>query len=66
MHQCVKLILFWNETLHVSDGLSVRHQEFKDAHTATGVCQRDTAVCLLAGTRSVSFQNEIDLLHWCI
>jgi len=33
------LNLFWNDTLHVSDGLSVRHQEFKTVHTATGICQ---------------------------
>jgi len=33
MHQCIKFILFWNDTLHASDGLSV---------------QLDTAVCLLA------------------
>ena len=36
------LFYFWNDTLHVSDGLSVHHQEFKTVHTAT-----DTAVCLL-------------------
>ena len=48
MHKCIKFILFWNETLHISDGLSVHHQEFKTAHTATGICQTDTAVCLLA------------------
>ena len=35
MHQCIKFILFWNDTLHVSDGLSVHHQEFKTVHTAT-------------------------------
>jgi len=29
----------------------VHHQEFKTVHTATGICQTDTAVCLLAGTR---------------
>ena len=46
--KCLKFISFWNDTLHVSDGLSVHHQEFKTVHTATGVCQRDTAVCLLA------------------
>jgi len=51
MHQCIKFILFWNDTLHVSDGLSVHHQEYKTAHTATGICQTDTSVCLLAGTR---------------
>jgi len=48
MHQCIKFILFLNDTLHVSDGLSVHHQEFKTVNTATGVCQTDTAVCLLA------------------
>jgi len=35
MHQCFKFILFWNDTPHVSDGLSVHHQEFKTVHTAT-------------------------------
>jgi len=48
MQQCIKFILFWNDTLHVSDGLFVHHQEFKTVHTATGICQTDTAVCLLA------------------
>jgi len=48
MHQCIKCILFWNDTLHVSDGISVHHQEFKTVYTATGICQTDTAVCLLA------------------
>jgi len=47
MHQCINFILFWNDTLHVSDGLSVHHQEFKTVHTATGICQTDTADCLL-------------------
>ena len=27
-----------NITLHVSDGLSVHHQEFKTVHTTSGVC----------------------------
>ena len=49
MLQCIKFILFWDDTLHVSDGLSVHHQDFKTVHTATGICQADTAVCLLAG-----------------
>jgi len=48
MYECIKFILFWNDTLHVLDGLSVHQQEFKTVHTATGVCQTDTAVCLLA------------------
>jgi len=48
MHQFLKFILFWNNTLHVSDGLSVHHQEFKTVHTTTGTCQTNTATCLLA------------------
>ena len=27
-----------NNTLHVSDGLSVHHQEFKTVHTVSGIC----------------------------
>ena len=50
MHQYIKFILFWNDTLHVSDGLSVHHQQFKTAHTATAICQTDTALCLLASS----------------
>jgi len=50
MHQCIKFILFWNYTLHVSGGLSMHHQEFKTVHTATGIFQTDNAVCLLTGT----------------
>jgi len=61
MHKCIKFILFWNDTLHVSDGLSVQHQQFKTVHTATGICQTDTAVCLLAGTRwNSSWQADVE------
>jgi len=50
MHKCIKFILFWNDTLHVSDGLSAHHQEFKTLHTATSISvyQTDAAVCFLA------------------
>ena len=34
------------DTVTVSDGLSVHHQEFKTVHTATGIFQTDTADCL--------------------
>jgi len=27
-----------NITVHVSDGLSVHHQEFKTVHAASGIC----------------------------
>jgi len=35
MHKFSSLL---NITLHVSDGLSVHHQEFKTVHTASGIC----------------------------
>jgi hypothetical protein len=44
-------VFYWSNTLHVSGGLSVHHQEFKTVHTATGICQTDTADCLLRRTR---------------
>jgi len=55
MHQCIKFILFWNDTLHVSDCLSLHHQQFKTVHTATGICQTDTVVCLLANRQQHLF-----------
>jgi hypothetical protein len=48
MHQFLTFILFWNNTLHVSDVLSAHHQEFKTVDTAAGTRQTDAAVCLLA------------------
>jgi len=44
MHQCIKFILFWNDTLHVSDGLSVHHQGFKSVTYSNS--------CLLASKRT--------------
>ena len=38
------LFYFGMTLLHVSDSLSVHHQEFKTVQTATGVCQTVTAV----------------------
>ena len=38
MHNISDFILFWNNTLHVSDGLSVHHQGSKTVHTASGIC----------------------------
>jgi hypothetical protein len=49
MHQFLKFILFCSSTLHVSDGLSFHHQESKTAHTASGICQTESADCLLVG-----------------
>ena len=56
MHRCIKFILFWNDTLHISDGLSAPHQEFKIVQTATGMCQTDTADCLLSKQTAVSVE----------
>ena len=33
------IYLFLSDALHVSDGISVHHQELKTAHTASGICQ---------------------------
>jgi len=57
MHQFFKFILFCSSTLHVSDGLSVHHQESKTVHTALGICQTDSADCLLARSQ----QNLFDI-----
>jgi len=38
MHNIANLFLFWNNTLHVSDRLSVHHQESKTVYTALGIC----------------------------
>jgi len=51
------LLASGNNTVHVSDGLSVHHQQFKTVHTATGTCQTDTAVCLLAGITLYMFRT---------
>jgi len=59
MRQCIKFILFWSNTLHVLDGFSVHHQEFKTVHSATGICQTDTAVCLLASRQQYLFKKSL-------
>ena len=40
------LFYFWNDTLHVSDGLSVHHQEFSNRHLSNRYCQADSSICL--------------------
>ena len=59
MHQHMKFILFWNDTVHVSDGLSFHHQEYKTVYTAT-----NTAVCLLGGTHQQA-DSSICLTNAC-
>jgi len=55
-----------SNTVHVLDGPSVHHQEFKTVHTAIGMCQTDTTECLLAGMRWGVTPNKINLKQWCI
>jgi len=55
-------IYFIRVTLHVFDSLSIHHQELKTVHTATGICQTDTAVRLLASSRQCLF--DIRLLQY--
>ena len=45
MHLFLKYILFCSSTLHVSDGLSVHHQESKTVHTTSSVCQILLTAC---------------------
>jgi len=57
MRQFLKFVLFCSSTLHVSDGLSIHHQEPKTVHTASGICQTDCVGCLLASSQ----QNLFDI-----
>jgi len=59
----MKFILFWNDNLHVSDRLSVHHQEFKTLHTATGICETGTIVYLLAGVKQYLFVAVCTVLN---
>jgi hypothetical protein len=51
IHQFFKFILFCSSTLHVSGCLSVHHQESKTVHTTSGICQTDSADCLLLSSQ---------------
>ena len=55
MNQCIKFILFQNDTLHVLDGFSVHHQEFKTTYSN----QTDNAVCLLANRQQYLFDIRL-------
>ena len=55
----VSILFYFGITVHVSDGLSVHHQEFRTLHTATGICQTDTALCLLASRQQYLFDIRL-------
>ena len=52
-----QIYLFRSDAVHVSDGLSVHHQDYKTVHTATGIYQTDTAVCWLAFRQQYLFDK---------
>ena len=56
MHQCINFILFWTDSTCFR--WSFRPSpEFETVHRATGICQTDTAVCLLASTQQYLFDK---------
>ena len=61
--RCINVanLFYWSNTQHVSDGLSVQHQELKTVHTATDICQTDTADCLLVFPLASSQQYLFDI-----
>ena len=59
----VSNLFYWSNTLHVSDGLSVHHQELKTLHTTTSICQTDTANCLLALTRCTPGKDTVPIVR---
>jgi len=62
-------IYFWNRSLHVSDCISVHHQEYSTVHIAIGVGHTDYADCLLAASILIplasSQQNLYDIFNVC-
>jgi hypothetical protein len=62
MHQIINFILFCSSTLHVSDGLSVHHQESKTIHTASGICKTDFAPFHLVPASKQSAESDIYLM----
>ena len=60
--RCINVsnLFYWSNTLHVSDGLSLRHQELKTVHTARDICQTACSrqylfdICLLHYVQSLT------------
>ena len=50
-NEIISQIYFRNRTLHVSDSLSVHHQESSTVHTAIGICHTGYGDCLLASSQ---------------
>ena len=58
MHNISNLFHFVYNTLHVSEGLSVHHQESKTIHTASGVCQTGLLNITLYVSEGLSVQHQ--------
>ena len=61
-------IYFIGVTLHVSDGLSVHHQELKTVCTATGICQYVQSLTLDDGRKDPPkhvecYSDKVNLRH---
>ena len=60
MHQCIKFILFWNDTAHVSDDLSVHHQEFDCTYSNRHLSNR---YCCLLASKQIAVSSICLLLY---
>ena len=48
------LFYFWNDTLHVSDGFSVHHQQFKTVHTRYSNRHLSNRYCCLLASKQTA------------
>ena len=64
--RCFSIYLFLYDALHVSDGFCVHHQEFKTAHTASGVCQTNAATCYEPGRLAAGSTNGMTNTWRCM
>jgi len=55
-------VSLWHMPVAVCTVFNVHHQELKTIHTATGICQTDTVVCLLTSRQQYLF--DICLLQY--
>ena len=58
MHNISNFILFWN-TLRISDGLSVHHQESKTVHTASGIWSCRFCGCILFWNNTLHVSDDL-------
>ena len=58
----IYFILFSNNTLHVTGGLSVHHQESETVHTAPGIYRTGSVGCLLASRQQNLYDIRVYLM----